>query len=283
MENKVRRKRTSDKAKNEDISSGPSKIPKKDINLEKLPKAKLVEKCDKLQKELMELKEKSDHQISSLKEQILELKIKIKPKQNVSSTHTQTYPQNDIDFNCGVCVDQFTNEEDLWTHMESEHGVPKQNPENELKCDNCDRTFVKNSDLKYHMKYMHEKLVQPCKFYAKGTCHFSEESCWYSHKSDNIFDCATTNYFKCKYCDDSFGVKYELMMHRKLKHDTNVANCREYQRGQCKYEKYCWFKHNKIENNEDINMSQNQEKLDIIKCLEERILKMENQIRIEIN
>ena len=280
MENKVRRKRTSDKAKNEDISSGPLKMPKKDINLEKLPKAKLVEKCDKLQKELMELKEKSDHQISSLKEQILELKIKIKPKQNVSSTHTQTYPQNDIDFNCGVCVDQYTNEDDLWVHMDNEHDVPKHNQKGNFKCGHCDFIFGKSSDLKYHMKDKHITMVQPCKYFVKGTCYFSEVSCWYSHQSDANIEKTTMNQFICKYCYESFGVKHEMMQHRKHKHDNNVANCREYEKGSCKYENYCWFKHNKNNNITDKDMSEKEENLKLIKFLEERIVTMENQISV---
>ena len=79
MENKERRKRTSEKAKNKDISFCPVKTPKKDTKLDKLPKAKLVERCENLQKELKEWKEKSDKQISALKEQIIKLKRQINP------------------------------------------------------------------------------------------------------------------------------------------------------------------------------------------------------------
>ena len=220
MDNKERRKRTSEKAKNEDISFGPMKTPKKDIKLEKLPKTKLVERCENLQKELKELKEKSDKQISSLKEEITKLKITRNQKKNSSHAQTQTYPQNYIDFNCGVCVDQYTNEDDLWAHMDNEHDVPKQNMKNDnLKCGNCDFMFGNSSDLKYHMKEKHESMVQPCKYFVKGICNSSEESCQYSHKSEIYIERTTTNSFICKYCYESFGVKHELMQHRKHKHE----------------------------------------------------------------
>ena len=167
MESKVGRKRNSDKARNTDISFTPLKLPKNVLKLDKLPKAKLVEKCESLQNELKELREKSERHISSLKEQIVELKKARKPENSQSNIQTQTYPQNDIDFNCGVCVEQYTNEEDLWVHMDSEHDIPKQDPNKEFKCRECEYTFGGKNDLKYHMKKEHETMVQPCIFFLK--------------------------------------------------------------------------------------------------------------------
>ena len=162
--------------------------------------------------------------------------------------------------------------------MDSEHDIPKQDPNKEFKCRECEYTFGGKNDLKYHMKKEHETMVQPCNFFSKGVCHFSEERCWYSHKAEKIIESATINNFICKYCGDSFGVKSELMIHRKLKHSNNVAECREYVKGNCKFENKCWFKHNK-----DIDVSQNQENLRTIKYLKDRILMMENQIGMDIN
>ena len=70
------RRRTSTTATNSELKFGPSKILKNDIKLEKLLKAKLVEKCAELQsalKELELLKEKCDHEVKGLKEKLKEL------------------------------------------------------------------------------------------------------------------------------------------------------------------------------------------------------------------
>ena len=72
------------------------------------------------------------------------------------SVQTQTYPKNDIDLNCGVCVAQYSSEEDLWVHMDIDHDVQKQDASQIFKCKNCEYTFGNSNDLKYHMKEKHD-------------------------------------------------------------------------------------------------------------------------------
>ena len=50
MDNKLRRKRTSNNAKNGELEVVPSKVHKSDAKLDRLPKSKLIEKCEFLQK-----------------------------------------------------------------------------------------------------------------------------------------------------------------------------------------------------------------------------------------
>ena len=132
------------------------------------------------------------------------------------------------------------------------------------------------------MKDKHEGFIEPCKFYARGSCFFNEETCWYSHNVNRNIKGATIN-LKCKYCGETFGHKNDLMSHRKRNHEEKIALCREYESGNCHYGILCWFKHKT--NNENMNKddNQDQENFEMIRILEERIMTMENQIRMETN
>ena len=282
MDQRIRRKRTSNNAKNEELVSVPLKLPKTDAKLDKLPKSKLVEMCEFLQKELKYLKENSDKTISSLKEQIVNLQVKQKEEENMLSVQTQTYPQNDIDLNCGVCVAQYSSEEDLWVHMDIDHDVQKQDASQKFKCKNCEYTFGNSNDLKYHMKEKHEGCVEPCKFFARGVCYFTEETCWYSHMVNSNINNPNVN-LKCKYCGEQFTHKHELMSHRRLHHEEKIAACKEYETGKCKYGNICWFKHRENDENINTDASKKLDNFQMIGFLEERILTMENQIRMKIN
>ena len=244
MENKTRRKRNFQDAKNVDIASTPQKVRKNVIKLDKLPKTKLTEKCEYLQKELRDLKLNYESKISSLNEQIKNLESKVGTNKSVSTVQTQTYPQNDIDFNCGVCVEQFTSEENLWSHMDNEHDVQKQEMVNVSECESCEEKFAGKSDLMYHIKDKHHILTMQCKYFARGICNFNESTCWFSHKITTVID-----NLRCKYCGERFQKKYELMKHRKNEHEQNVALCRENINGKCKFNDECWFKHKNPKDN----------------------------------
>ena len=241
------RKRTSTTATNSELKFGPSKILKNDIKLEKLSKAKLVEKCAELQsalKELELLKEKCDHELEGLKEKLKELQ-KIDKKQTEMS-YTQTYPTNDVDFNCGVCIFQTSKEQCLWNHMDREHDVQKETIEKCIKCDFCGEQFVDNSDLLIHKNAKHKNVPIPCKYFAKGICMFSEEICWFSHEINESIQSTKVNEITCRICEEKFSTKNEFMNHRKLKHNNKVAMCRENEN--CKFDTHCWYNHKNSDN-----------------------------------
>ena len=263
MENQTGRKRNSKTAKIEDLKDYPPKLRKRDKNLEplttaelirnydakvdKLPKAKLVEKYEHLQKVFGELQKNYDQNILNLNKQIKELQIKLEFKQNMSTVQTQTYPQSDVDFNCGVCVDQFTSEQDLWSHMDDEHDIQKQETTNKFMCECCEENFETISDLNYHMKEKHDSMTKSCDYFARGICHFSEQTCWYSHKKDKSNNDKIMNDLTCKHCGEKFSHKSDLMKHRKHNHENKIAICREYVKGKCQFGDDCWYKH-EIEN-----------------------------------
>ena len=281
MDKQTGKKRNSKLAKNEEEDTIPSKCVKKDRKLESLTKSQLIQKCIILESSVIELrkvKELSDIEMSNLKKRNEELERVYEKKIDVAKTqvHTQTYPQNDFDYNCGVCVFQSSTEDPLWNHMDSEHDVQREREHAPNSCKLCQQKFTKESDLKHHIKLNHEEMVRPCKYFLQGRCIFSDEVCWNSHNSEILQHREPSNEYKCKHCDEIFGIKSELMKHRKLNHLQNVALCRENNNNKCKYKNECWYQHISatITNNETVK---------ILTHLDERIKEMENEIKMQIN
>ena len=178
MDKQNTRKRCSTTAKNPEIKFQPTKFIKQDVKLDKLSKSKLVEKYLDLESALEQLtilKTKSDKEIERLKEEIKNLQTKNNQNTHMSSKNTQTYPNNDVDYNCGVCIFQTREEECLWSHMDNEHDIRKDTEENQIKCQMCDALYSNKTDLWYHVKHEHGKGKQSCKFFRKGECLFGSE------------------------------------------------------------------------------------------------------------
>ena len=228
MENKkirkdiqVGRKRTSVLAKNDDTNVIPSKYPKKDKQLNNLSKPQLIQKCVELESSLSELKKIHETTLSimnNLKKENEQHKMSnenshAKSKKEVQ---TQTYPQNDVDFNCGVCVFQSPLEDPLWKHMDLEHDVRRQGSAD--SCEYCPKTFNNKSDIMMHIKTNHADNVKTCTYFQEGKCMFSDDLCWNSHDFNIDLNVAQRSQYICKYCDKVFKTKDELMKHRKNKH-----------------------------------------------------------------
>ena len=281
MDKHIGKKRSSKLAKNEEVDTIPSKCIKKDRKLESLTKSQLIQKCILLESSISELKkakESSDIEIINLKKEKEELNNVNKKKINVNSvqTHTQTYPQNDFDYNCGVCVFQSSSEDPLWSHMDTEHDIRREEENESNSCKTCQQNFIQESDLKYHIKLKHEEIASPCKYFMQGWCMFSDEVCWNSHNIQIIQKMEPLNEYNCKYCEKVFSAKHELMKHRKQNHLQNVGLCRENLKNKCKYKNECWYKHISA-------TSVNNETLQMLTNIDQRIKEMEEEIRIKIN
>ena len=278
MEKQNTRKRTSSIAKNHEIKFQPPKSIKQDVKLDKLPKSKLVEKCSNLQSELEELKvlnARNEKEMESLKEKIRDLQTRNHQNTDMSSKNTQTYPNNDVDYNCGVCIFQTSEEENLWAHMDSEHDVRRQTTEC-VKCSFCLQVFSEKTEMMHHIKIMHEEMAIPCKYFMQGTCMFSDDICWYSHKVIQENNETQIIEFKCKYCNTRFPSKKDLMNHRKNEHQTKVVPCKYNTINECKYGELCWYFHET--NTIYINNNNNEKTLEILKNLENRIIIIENDL-----
>ena len=201
------RKRTSKIAKNDVPKVVPPKCPKKATKMDNFSKAQLIQKCLELEamlNELTKIQEESAQELNYLKKENEELKLGSEPQEKVSNfqVQTQTYPQNDVDFNCGVCVYQSSNEDYLWNHMDVEHDVKRQISNGTPLCEYCDQMFNIKSDLMFHIKSQHKDSLKLCKYFLKGICMFSDDTCWNSHEV-NVNSMVTPHQkYICKYCGD---------------------------------------------------------------------------------
>ena len=125
--------------------------------------------------------------------------------------------------------------------------------------------FITKSDLLGHIKSNHEANVMPCKYFLEGRCMFSDEVCWYSHDLNANSNSIIKNKYVCKYCDQVFQSKNELMKHRIVKHFQSVALCRDDINNECKHKDECWYRHemkitntheNTTKHSEDQSMSE---------------------------
>ena len=283
MDKPSTRKRSSTTANNPDMKFRPTKTIKNEVKLDKLSKAKLIEKCAELEtalKELEIIRAEREKQIKNLNERLEDLQKINDKKPVISSSNTQTYPINDVDFNCGVCIFQTTKENCLWDHMDSEHDVHKETDEDYMECNLCNQTYVGKNNLMNHKQQIHG-VKESCKYFARGACLFSAEVCWYSH--ENIKDIQTSNIEEiiCKFCEKQFSSKIQFMKHRISNHKEKVPLCRKNITGTCMFNTDCWYIH-KNENETQNNVSETQS-LEILRKLETRLTSMENHIRMEVN
>ena len=279
MDQKNSRKRNSKNSKMEDIKVNPPKVPKKEQNLESMTKAELVKRCvasDNNLKDLIEINENLIKKIEDMEKKLSELHQTSKSKFTNDTIFTQTYPQNDVDFNCGVCIFQTSMEECLFHHMEIEHDVSiNRKPEYE-KCSVCLQIFSDKSEMMYHLKLMHEEMVLPCKYFIQGTCMFSDDTCWNSHKENQARNITQLSEFKCKYCESIFKSKNDLMKHRKKEHLSKTALCRYNSKNECKHGDLCWFNH---ETNTK-SIDKNEKTREALSHFENRIMVEENFTKI---
>ena len=129
--------------------------------------------------------------------------------------------------------------EELGWHNNGEHGSGDPNYEYNHSCKICRKPFDAKDDLMYHIKYNHYKNMPLCKYYQDGSCHFSDEKCWYRHEKQE----QTMSSFKCGYCGLKFSSKSQFMIHRKENHLDKVKTCINYLNEKCEYNEKCWYNH----------------------------------------
>ena len=56
--------------------------------------------------------------------------------------------------------------------------------EGEFSCSYCEKTFVSRSDLMKHRKNKHIEEVESCTYARNGSCHFSNQDCWFIHEEN---------------------------------------------------------------------------------------------------
>ena len=96
------------------------------------------------------------------------------------------------------------------------------------------------SELRSHIKTKH-KTYKPCRNYAlHSQCDFGND-CIYNHNIPKEGE------YLCFTCDNKFNSKTNLIQHIKTEHGNEP--CRNFLKGQCKYEmNTCFFRHGTLNN-----------------------------------
>ena len=141
-----------------------------------------------------------------------------------------------------------------------------------LLCEECEFPADTLYELGEHVGEAHSGLRIPCNFCSdiyttKESLEKHEEEVHNQTPASTTVDSLCNNYsilnkdqeehpsinnqvtekFKCKFCDEEFVGKYDLMMHNRKEHQDKLSICWNYQGG-CKYHPNCWFSHEATEN-----------------------------------
>ena len=133
--------------------------------------------------------------------------------------------------------------------------VPRRNTKNEgnnqmnIKCKKCSYISSGESHLKNHMKLIHSSNDEEEEFNCMK-CDYQGNSKFQLQKHTNIKhtnDDKTTltiGQIKCRLCGEDFEERVNLMIHRKVKHKTFVAQCKNYLEKNCTFtSESCWWIH----------------------------------------
>lgn len=199
---------------------------KKEMDLNSLTKKQLIDHIQSLKDELVKIKRKCqayDDNVSA--------------KATPIPTQT-TLVDEEITIPCQLCIYNADYEMELRVHMDHAHGIDDDLSSTNIKCDLCSKTFKKKHDLMNHIKTTHVSTLPNCKYYQSDSCKFNEKSCWFVHKMNE----PTEN--KCRYCEEQFYSKSEVMIHQKQEHEEKIPICKNHIKSNCKYkDKKCWFIH----------------------------------------
>ena len=255
------------------IKKKVTQMEKKQTKIEDLPKIKILEKYKLLEEKynkLKSLKEKCDDELHTLCKKIEDFESQ---KVNKVSSESQTSHQQEEEYECEVCGYVASTKVSLQDHIQMDHERSK--PDKTFKCRHCHIRFSNKNTVMDHVKDVHTEYALTCKFYKKGICKYSSDTCWYLHSSNN-----RPETLKCRNCENVYSDKRELMSHRKENHKENIGMCKKYQLdGKCKNGERCWYVHKineqSTENNEK---NDNQETNNMLKYISERMLKIERDL-----
>ena len=155
----------------------------------------------------------------------------------------------EVEYNCKECDFQGTSEMLLNKHINLKHRIPTaKTGMTIIKCRNCGDEFEDKRNFMNHRKSKHLNALAMCNNYAEGKCNYSSTACWWNHNQEGS---SPAKDIKCFICSNIFGSKEELMMHRKLNHQSVVNNCFLFAKHRCNYQaSKCWYKHELDTNDE---------------------------------
>ena len=203
----------------------PTKQRKKDMELNSMTKKQLIDQIKSLLEELVKLKSKCQSSND-----------KVIAKHSPIATQT-TLLEEELIFPCQLCIYNADNEMDLRIHMDYGHDLDDDVLLSKLKCNICKTMFRRKSNLMSHIKTAHVDTLPNCKYYQTNSCKFNENSCWFAHKKNEPEE------LKCRYCDQNFLSKSDVMFHQKQNHKDKIPICKKHIKSMCKFKHKCWYTH----------------------------------------
>ena len=194
------------------------KAAKKDISnksgqpLKEMKKQDLIKHCELLQVAHDQLVKENES-----------LKLLQRKNEELDSKERDLYYCGECDF-VATCIHDFTD------HSHDEHA---------FQCYYCEGSFETKLLVMNHTKIHHPAEVEHCVNFLQGTCAF-EKNCWFRH--DESFKTSATC-FKCNFCEKTFKLKWQLMLHKKNEHIHNVSKCMHERNGCAFGSDKCWFIH----------------------------------------
>ena len=215
--------------------------------------------------------------IAVLNEKVANYETEANRKQETVSVESQTTMECE---DCGYPSDDL---EDIGEHLYQCHGPNDENAQESINCYLCGWKLKSKRDLMLHRKERHKQNVRMCLYFAQGCCEFSDEDCWYQHKTKNSLLTQTLKEFKCSLCGQSFTLKSDFMNHRKREHPQKISICKTYINGSCKFgNEKCWYthveKHSEMEEIIDNNPEMITRIFDMMEKFAERFELIENQL-----
>ena len=208
-----------------------------------------TEECEKLKievkdlKQIIELEEKTGEKSETEKEAeaetndnenpwIIKDKSKTAGNRNKRAAYDNREPtvSSDEQFNCNDCDFQGTTGMQLKKHFMLKHTVKSDGP---IKCRVCGEGFDVKWKLMNHRKDQHMASVGHCRNYNERKCYYSATMCWWKHEDNQT---GSGDNINCYVCNESFGTKMELMIHRKKEHGSIVRQCSEFIQNNCRFQ-----------------------------------------------
>ena len=121
----------------------------------------------------------------------------------------------------------------------STQSVELLNTNRTFKCKVCEYRASKKRDLTLHMKDVH-KSFKPCNQFLNDKCEFDSD-CMYNHVN------LRENEVICFTCGNKFQDKHSLLTHIRNIHGN--APCKNFLKGNCKFNERCFFRHYREVNN----------------------------------
>ena len=196
---------------------------------------------------------------------------------NTAKDHTKIHKKQNKYDNCEICQEDFETQAEFERHMKDQHSKqwnceecdfqassrnilmnhcklsPGHHPSKGqkqrlgqtgvLECYTCQHEFRSYHDLMNHRKEEHPSHKK-CRYFIKGTCHFSGDECWYIHEDTvDTSEVEIEGGETCFVCKQIFPTKHDMMEHKKKNHPSKVL-CKNFMKVICERSAAeCWYLH----------------------------------------